>query len=85
MKSEPDVQHETLSSDAIAMQVELRRAGRRHRVMHGGTLCSRCLACPPLPSHKYCRLCKRAADRQRLARNKAALATIAASCQGKLP
>ena len=68
-----DVSQETLSSEAIAMQVELRRYGRRKRVMHGRTLCSKCLTNPPQATHKYCKPCKRADNRARYAMKKAAM------------
>lgn len=54
-----------------------KNAPRRKTVRHGGTLCSRCYSSPPLPSHRYCRVCKQAADREWLARNKAALEAVA--------
>lgn len=61
----------------IAAQIEMKKRGRRKNVYHGGTLCGRCYSAPPLPSHRYCRLCKQAADRERLARKKAALESVA--------
>lgn len=49
----------------IAMQVEQRRMGKRRKVHHGGTLCSRCLKRPPASAKdRYCNLC-RAADRRK--------------------
>lgn len=59
-------------------QIKQRREGRRLRVDHGGTLCSRCYINPPSPTHKYCRLCKNADNKARRARNKAALESVAA-------
>lgn len=59
------VSHETpcLTSN-LAMQIQQRRAGRRQKVHHHGTLCSRCLANPPASERdRYCKLC-RAADRR---------------------
>lgn len=75
---EPNDTCETLSSTDIAMQVELRRAGRRKRVMHGKTLCSRCYINPPQATHKYCKTCKSADAKSRRARNKAAMESVAA-------
>lgn len=81
MNEEPSVTHETLSSTTINQQVELRRAGRRKRVMHGKTLCSRCYINPPQATHKYCKPCKAADAKSRRARNKAALESIAAQAK----
>lgn len=62
----------------IAQQIELRRQGRRQKVFHGKTLCSRCYINPPQATHKYCKPCKSADAKSRRARNKAALESVAA-------
>jgi len=49
----------------IAQQIEMKRAGRRKHVHHGGTVCSGCYAEPPLPGQRYGKNC----------RNKASLAS----------
>lgn len=77
MSSEHHDNQNTNYSDLITAQIKLKSEGRRKTVQHGGTLCSRCYSAPPLPSHRYCRMCKQAADRERLARNKAALEAVA--------
>lgn len=59
------VSHVTLclTSNLVA-QIRERRAGRRHKVHHNGTLCSRCLARAPASERdRYCKEC-RAADRR---------------------
>lgn len=61
----------------LTAQIEMRRLGRRKRVMHGKTLCSRCYINPPQASHKYCKPCKNADNKSRRARNKAALEAVA--------
>lgn len=60
---EPNVSKLTLSSKIVA-QIEQRKLGNRHRVDHGGTLCSKCYEVPPLPSHKYCQACKNNYNRE---------------------
>jgi hypothetical protein len=51
----------------IAMQVEMRRAGRRKRVHHGGTLCSGCYDEPPISGQRYGKKCHAARERKRRA------------------
>jgi len=41
----------------IEAQIERRRLGFRKRVMHGGTLCSKCYENPPAKSQRYCAKC----------------------------
>ena len=79
--SEELVTQETNSS-WIEEQIKQRREGRRLRVDHGGTLCSRCYINPPQATHKYCKPCKSADAKSRRARNKAALESVAAIAKG---
>src|SRR3954471_3478614 len=64
-----NVSQQTLS-DKIAAQVEMRRAGRRKRVHHGGALCSKCLVQQPISGNRYCRECHNAASRASYQRKK---------------
>lgn len=74
-----NVSHETNCSAKITAQIELKLAGRRKTVRHGGTLCSKCLVNPPRQNQRYCRDCKNADDRARRARNKLAAPTTVAA------
>lgn len=55
----------SVTRETIAAQIELKRAGRRKLVRHGGALCCRCLHAPPLPYHGYCRQCRNTRDREK--------------------
>jgi len=58
--------NETECSTQITAQIRMKAAGRRKHVMHGGTLCSRCLSRPPASNKvRYCRQCKTDHERQR--------------------
>jgi hypothetical protein len=73
MTVEHCVSDETECSTLIAAQIRLKLAGRRKQVMHGGTLCSRCLSCPPASAKvRYCRPCKAAYMKARRRREKEA-------------
>lgn len=54
-----------IRSANITAQIEMKIAGRRKQVRHGGTLCSKCLINSPRPKARYCRTCKNADDKQR--------------------
>lgn len=73
-----DVSQQTVS-DKIAAQVEMRRAGRRKRVHHGGALCSKCLARPPIANNRYCRECHNAAALASYHRKKGIALTVEAA------
>jgi hypothetical protein len=62
----------------IQRQIDLRAAGRRKNISHGGTLCSKCLVNTPRPGQRYCKPCRNADDYARRARNKSALESAAA-------
>lgn len=81
MSEELNVSRATNSTD-LAEQLEQRRTGRRFRVDHGGTLCSRCYINPPQATHKYCKPCKAADSKSRRSRNKSAMAEVAARLKG---
>lgn len=49
-----DVSQQTLR---VTNQIAMRRAGRRKRVYHGGTLCSGCLEAPRAKGQHYCGPC----------------------------
>lgn len=52
-------------------QIQMKRAGRRKHVFHGGTLCSKCLEQPPTMGQRYCRGCNAARMRVTRAANSA--------------
>lgn len=49
-----------LLTQTIQAQIEMKRAGRRKHVNHGGTLCSACLDAPPDDGDHYCAPCRAA-------------------------
>jgi hypothetical protein len=51
------LEHGNLAPQQISAQIEMVRAGRRTKVFHGGTLCSKCYAAPPAKSQRYCSKC----------------------------
>lgn len=61
------VSRETECYTKLEMQVQLRRSGRRKHVMHGGTLCSKCLISAPAHGQRYCLRCHADYERARRA------------------
>lgn len=78
-----DVSHETETFTArIQNQISMVAEGRRHKVMHGGALCSHCYS--PKPDDRidiYCAMCRMIYMRIRRSRNKSALESIAAQAK----
>lgn len=62
-----DMEHSVSRETRVEAQVEQALAGRRKRVYHGGSLCSRCYAEPQRPGQRYGKRCHAAyeADRRK--------------------
>jgi hypothetical protein len=51
------IKRDPIAQDLLAVQIDLRRQGKRKTVQHGGTLCSGCYDEPPLPNNRYGKKC----------------------------
>ena len=81
MTVQQSVNHETQCCTDIEMQILLKRAGRRKLVRHGGTLCSRCYAEPPMAGQRYGLRCHAAREKDRRAKVSAELKRLRAAQQ----
>lgn len=78
------VSQETPSyTPSVAQQIAQKAAGRRKKVMHGGSLCSGCYVEPPLPGQRYGRNCHNQYEKDRRLRVKQRAAENQNTSKGK--
>jgi hypothetical protein len=66
----------------LSEQIKQKRGGRRKLVRHAGTLCSKCLDCPPSPGQGYCNRCHADYERDRRKAERAELKRLRAEHEG---